>query len=442
MIPRRALVLLACHLVSLLGPVMATERQRHRVQHGPCSFTFVLPEVDHCRLPSPDPPPPPEQDVPPQDKPSWQERKLENLKSATENNTLWLQKLESYIQENVRTGMEEKRNAVHTQTEAMLLMGTNLLSQSAEQTRKLTDVETQVLNQTSRLEIQLLEYSLFTSRLEKHILHFLEQRFSALESHYGRELQGLQKEKRQLQELLDRQSHLVSQLQGEVDGSTANSTLLQRQQALLTNSVQQLLALVTHCNEIPTAAQEEPASFRDCADVLRSGVKDSGMHSIRLPNSTQMVKGFGDPSGEHWLGNDIIHQLTSSQDYSLQVQLRDREGNEVHSHYDHFHVDAEDANYSLHADGFSGTAGRTSSLTHSGTPFSTKDRDNDRCTCQCAQIASGGWWFEACGPSNLNGMYYPASFTTVRYNGIKWYYWKGPTLMATMTTMMVRPANL
>lgn len=41
--------------------------------------------------------------------------------------------------------MEEmKRTAVHTQTAAMLEMGTNLLSQSAEQTRKLTDVETQV----------------------------------------------------------------------------------------------------------------------------------------------------------------------------------------------------------------------------------------------------------------------------------------------------------
>ena len=45
----------------------------------------------------------------------------------------------------MRSGMEEmKRSAVHTQTAAMLEMGTNLLSQSAEQTRKLTDVETQV----------------------------------------------------------------------------------------------------------------------------------------------------------------------------------------------------------------------------------------------------------------------------------------------------------
>ncbi|XP_059899579.1 angiopoietin-2b [Gadus macrocephalus] len=518
MVRWRALLLLTYHLASLLASAAAgSERQRHRVQHGPCTYTFVLPELDHCRpalSPLQDLPQgaadAPQRDSPSQGGPgvedsprgeedtegraarmkhARQERKLESLESAMENNTLWLRRLESFIRENVRSGMEEKRNEVHTQTAAMLEMGTNLLSQSAEQTRKLTDVETQVLNQTSRLEIQLLEYSLFTNRLEKHILQqtqeisrlneknsFLEQRFSALESRYGRELQGLQQEKQQLQELLDRQSRLVGQLQGEVDGSTANSSMLQRQQALLTNSVQQLLAMVNHCNEIATTAKEEQASFRDCADILRSGVKDNGIYSIRLPNSTQTVKvfcdmqtrgggwtvlqhrwngsvdfhrgwsdykaGFGDPSGEHWLGNDIIHQLTSSQDYSLQVRLRDRGGSEVFSHYDHFHVDAEDANYSLHAQGFSGTAGRTSSLTHSGTAFSTKDRDNDGCTCKCAQIASGGWWFEACGPSNLNGMYYPASSTVVSYNGIKWYYWKGPTLMATMTTMMVRPANL
>uniref|UniRef100_A0A667WX97 Angiopoietin 2b n=1 Tax=Myripristis murdjan TaxID=586833 RepID=A0A667WX97_9TELE len=397
--------------------------------------------------------------------------------------------LENYIQENVRSGMEEmKRNAVHTQTAAMLEMGTNLLSQSAEQTRKLTDVETQVLNQTSRLEIQLLEYSLFTNRLEKHILQqtqeisrlndknsFLEQKFLALEAQYGRELQSLQSEKQQLQELLERQSQLVTQLQGELGSSTYNSTLLQRQQATLTDTVQQLLAMVNHCNEISAVPKEEPLIFRDCAEILQSGVTENGIYSICLPNSTQTVKvfcdmktrgggwtvlqhrrngsvdfhrgwreykmGFGEPSGEHWLGNDIIHKLTRSREYSLHVQLRDREGNEAYSHYDHFYIDGEENNYSLHAEGFSGTAGRTSSLTHPGTQFSTKDRDNDRCTCKCAQIASGGWWFEACGPSNLNGMYYPGSSNIVRYNGIKWYYWKGPNMMATMTTMMVRPAN-
>lgn len=54
--------------------------------------------------------------------------------------------LESYIQEKMRSEMvvEMQRNAINTQTATMLEIGTNLLSQSAEHTRKLTNVETQV----------------------------------------------------------------------------------------------------------------------------------------------------------------------------------------------------------------------------------------------------------------------------------------------------------
>ncbi|XP_056276668.1 angiopoietin-2b isoform X3 [Pseudoliparis swirei] len=449
----RQLALTLAYLAHLLATATSSERQQHRVQQGRCSYTFILPEVEHCHplkdfqvtnTLQRDSPPEAEPDTSQfkagkaqKERPSWQDRKLVNLESAMENNTQWLQK---------------------------------------------------ILNQTSRLEIQLLEYSLFTNRLEKHILlqtqeisrlsdknSLLEQRLLALEARYGKELHGLQSEKRQLQELVERQSGLVSQLQGELVSSTLNSTSLQRQQAALTDTVQQLLAMANRCNEIFNSAKEETRSFRDCAEILRSGVTESGLYGIRLPNSTQTVKvfcdmktrgggwtvlqhrrngsvnfhrgwrdykmGFGEPTGGHWLGNDIIHKLTSSQEYSLHVQLKDREGNEAFSLYDHFYIDGEDNNYSLHAEGFSGTAGRTSSLTHSGTQFSTKDRDNDRCTCKCAQLASGGWWFEACGPSNLNGIYYPSSSSVVRYNGIKWYYWKGPNLMATMTTMMVRPAN-
>lgn len=69
--------------------------------------------------------------------------------------SLFSPQLENFINENVRSGVEEiKRTAVHTQTAAMLEMGTNLLSQSAEQTRKLTDVETQVsLSATTRANL-------------------------------------------------------------------------------------------------------------------------------------------------------------------------------------------------------------------------------------------------------------------------------------------------
>lgn len=69
-----------------------------------------------------------------------------------------------------------------------------------------------------------------------------------MEARYGKELQGLESEKQQLQELLERQSRLVSQLQGELGSSTLNSTSLQKQQAVLSDTVQQLLAMVNHCN--------------------------------------------------------------------------------------------------------------------------------------------------------------------------------------------------
>lgn len=40
--------------------------------------------------------------------------------------------------------------------------------------------------------------------------------------------------------------------------------------------------------------------------------------------------------------------------------------------------------------GYSGSAGRQSSLVLQNTSFSTLDSDNDHCLCNCAQVMSGG----------------------------------------------------
>lgn len=59
---------------------------------------------------------------------------------------LSLVQIENYIKESMKMEMAQlQQSAVHNHTAAMLEMGTNLLSQTAEQTRKLTDVETQVM---------------------------------------------------------------------------------------------------------------------------------------------------------------------------------------------------------------------------------------------------------------------------------------------------------
>lgn len=106
----RLLALTLAYLAYLLATAaIGSERQQHRVQHGPCSYTFILPEVEHCHpledfqvtntLQSDSPPgaePDPSQTKSgkaQKERPSWQEQKLESLESAMENNTQWLQKV-------------------------------------------------------------------------------------------------------------------------------------------------------------------------------------------------------------------------------------------------------------------------------------------------------------------------------------------------------------
>lgn len=55
----------------------------------------------------------------------------------------------------------------------------------------------------------------------------------------------------------------------------------------------------------------------------------------------------------------------------------------------------------LYLRGYSGTAGRQSSLTTHGTGFSTRDQDNDNCDhCKCALMLTGGDLYSFPGKTN------------------------------------------
>ncbi|XP_038246904.1 angiopoietin-1 isoform X1 [Dermochelys coriacea] len=469
-----------------------TGRRYNRIQHGQCTYTFILPEQDgNCRESTTDQyntnalqrdAPHVEQD--------FSSQKLQHLEHVMENYTQWLQKLENYIVENMKSEMAQiQQSAVQNHTATMLEIGTSLLSQTAEQTRKLTDVETQVLNQTSRLEIQLLENSLSTYKLEKQLLQqtheilkineknsLLEHKILEMEERHKEELDTLKEEKENLQGLVSRQSYIIQELEKQLNKATNNNSVLQKQQLELMDTVHSLVNL---CSKegvlLKNAKREEDKPFRDCADVYQAGFNKSGVYTIYINNVSEPKKvfcnmeitgggwtviqhredgsldfqknwkeykmGFGSPSGEHWLGNEFIFAITSQRQYSLRIELMDWEGNRAYSQYDRFHIGNEKQNYRLYLKGHTGTAGKQSSLILHGADFSTKDADNDNCMCKCALMLTGGWWFDACGPSNLNGMFYTAGQNHGKLNGIKWHYFKGPSYSLHSTTMMIRPLD-
>ena len=67
--------------------------------------------------------------------------------------------------------------------------------------------------------------------------------------------------------------------------------------------------------------------------------------------------GFGDLSGEFWLGNDNLHRLTANADVILRIDLEDFEGNITYAEYSTFKVANEEDNYRMLLGGYNGTAG-------------------------------------------------------------------------------------
>ncbi|CAG2213123.1 Angiopoietin-related protein 1,Ficolin-1-A,Angiopoietin-1,Fibrinogen C domain-containing protein 1,Ryncolin-1,Angiopoietin-related protein 7,Fibrinogen C domain-containing protein 1-B,Fibrinogen-like protein 1,Ficolin-1,Ficolin-1-B,Angiopoietin-4,Tenascin-R,Ryncolin-2,Fibrinogen C domain-containing protein 1-A,Microfibril-associated glycoprotein 4,Fibrinogen-like protein A,Ryncolin-3,Angiopoietin-2,Ficolin-2,Fibrinogen alpha chain,Tenascin,Angiopoietin-related protein 2,Techylectin-5A,Ryncolin-4,Techylecti len=146
--------------------------------------------------------------------------------------------------------------------------------------------------------------------------------------------------------------------------------------------------------------------------------------------------GFGQASGEHWIGNDIIHAITADSNYALIVLMTDYNNVTKYAEYLSFHVDTEENGYRLMLGKYTGNAG-DSMIIHNGQKFSTYDKDNDVYPGNCAQIYKGAWWYSSCVDVNLNGLYLrgPNSQSAL---GVIWLKWHGYDYSLKTTTMMIR----
>lgn len=125
-------------------------------------------------------------------------------------------------------------------------------------------------------------------------------------------------------------------------------------------------------------------------------------------------RGFGALFGDFWLGNEIIHNLTSNGEFELRIDLS-YNGGSAFAQYGSFSIGDEARNYALSVSKFSGTAGDSLSSVHNGAAFSTKDRDNDKWGNNCAISYTGAWWYNACHLSNLNG-----EWAATANKGLRW----------------------
>ena len=75
---------------------------------------------------------------------------------------------------------------------------------------------------------------------------------------------------------------------------------------------------------------------------------------------------------------------------------------------------------------------------HNGQRFSTKDRDHDRWSANCAISYEGAWWYNSCLHSNLNGLYIPG---LKAHRVMYWWKWKRNEESLKRVEMKMRPSG-
>ncbi|KAL6482459.1 hypothetical protein MHYP_G00105390 [Metynnis hypsauchen] len=214
----------------------------------------------------------------------------------------------------------------------------------------------------------------------------------------------------------------------------------------------------------------------DCSDVYANGQKKSGVYIIypaggapvdvqcdmgndgqtkdanwtviqrRMDGSVnfyrpwdQYKNGFGNKSGEYWLGLENLYQLTSKRKYELRVDLQDFEGGKVYAQYATFSVDAEVNGYKLTVGRFIDGGAGDSLTYHNGQKFSTFDKDQDSSSSNCAKTYLGAFWYNTCHGTNPNGIYLWGRDGTLFAIGDVWYTWKTFDYGLKSITMKIRP---
>uniref|UniRef100_A0A3Q2HR44 Angiopoietin like 1 n=1 Tax=Equus caballus TaxID=9796 RepID=A0A3Q2HR44_HORSE len=223
---------------------------------------------------------------------------------------------------------------------------------------------------------------------------------------------------------------------------------------------------VTFINEGP---------FKDCQHAKEAGHSVSGIYMIKPENSRGPMqlwcehsldpggwtviqkrmdgsvnffrnwenykKGFGNIDGEYWLGLENIYTLSNQDNYKLLIELEDWSDKKVYAEYSSFRLEPESEFYRLRLGTYQGNAG-DSMMWHNGKQFTTLDRDKDMYAGNCAHFHKGGWWYNACAHSNLNGVWHRGGQYRSKYqDGVFWAEYRGGSYSLRAVQMMIKPID-
>lgn len=144
--------------------------------------------------------------------------------------------------------------------------------------------------------------------------------------------------------------------------------------------------------------------------------------------------GFGDLTGEFWLGNENIHRLVEFAPHELRIELEDFDNDHRVAKYGLFSVGSVVESFKLSIGDFSGNVTYSLNI-HNGLSFSTTDHGS---STGCADSYKGGWWYGSCHAVNINGLYLKGEHASYA-DGVNWRDWRGYHYSLKKTEMKFRP---
>lgn len=128
---------------------------------------------------------------------------------------------------------------------------------------------------------------------------------------------------------------------------------------------------------------------------------DGSVNFTRSWKEYQSGFGLVGKSTEFWLGLKLLHLITTSGDYELVIELKDKINGYGYAHYSDFKVSGEAEKYKISKLGMYFGTIADSLRRQTDFQFTTFDNDNDNQAQNCAIDYLGGWWYgsSACGSS-------------------------------------------